>query len=446
MRLASEILRTLAFVPAALAALAASPAPAQEPLVPFDPEPAPPSPFAAVARLVSPSVVTIRTDRDADPDGVDTGPMEEMYRRFFPDGGGAPFSRPGSGTGFVASRRGHILTNDPASDLAVLLIEPDRELAPLVFADSDLVQPGDWALAVGNPFGNLAGSLTVGVVSAKGRADLVIAGGTPQYQDFLQTDAAINFGNSGGPLVDIAGRVIGVNTAVNAGGQGIGFAIPGNFVRRVLEQIVRNGRVVRAYLGARVADSGDGRPGALVVSVIAGSPAAAAGLSAGDLITGFAGSPVDGERSLMFLLAESDPGAAVDCEYRRAGESGRCLVELVEAKPAEALDPSLWRGMELADAAGRDPRVQRLREVLGGEVREGLMVVRVVEGGPADEAGLRAGDLVDMIADRRMAGLADFRALRLETAGSGEALTLRVWSGGEPDLVSLGPDPAGRER
>ena len=180
--------------------------------------------------------------------------------------------------------------------------------------------------------------------------------------------------------------------------------------------------------------------------MIAGSPAAAAGLSAGDLITGFAGSPVDGERSLMFLLAESDPGAAVDCEYRRAGESGRCLVELVEAKPAEALDPSLWRGMELADAAGRDPRVQRLREVLGGEVREGLMVVRVVEGGPADEAGLRAGDLVDMIADRRMAGLADFRALRLETAGSGEALTLRVWSGGEPDLVSLGPDPAGRER
>ena len=278
---------------------------------------APDSPFVAVGQTVRPAVVNIRITRSTNASGMGTGSLQEMYRRFFPDeeGKGGKFESPSTGSGFVVSVDGEILTNhhvidgadaifvrfsgekreyradlvgtDPNTDLALLRIDPaGRSLPVLEFGDSDLVEVGSWAIAIGNPFGNLESTLTVGVVSAKGRGDLKIGGLTPRYQDFIQTDASINFGNSGGPLVDVAGRIIGINTAINAKGQGIGFAVPSNLVQMIYGQLKENGRVIRGYLGAMTQDvvqvvgeeiPGEPPEGARILSVVTGSPGAEGG-------------------------------------------------------------------------------------------------------------------------------------------------------------------------
>ncbi len=238
------------------------------------------SPFVAVADAVLPAVVSVDTKRvikTAD------DPFREMLREFFgermfqenqdqqPE---TEYEIPGSASGFIFDARGYVLTNnhvvqgadeievtltdgrtfdakivgrDPSTDVAVLKIEGD-DLPALTLGDSDKLRVGDWAIAVGNPL-ELKGTVTVGVVSALGRADLQIRGGTPLYQDFIQTDASITFGNSGGPLVNIEGEVVGVNAAVNAAVSGIGFAIPINIAREVAESLVDKGKVVRGYLG-----------------------------------------------------------------------------------------------------------------------------------------------------------------------------------------------------
>ncbi|PID81660.1 peptidase, partial [bacterium DOLZORAL124_64_63] len=245
----------------------------------------PSSPFIEVGRTVRPAVVNIRITRSVSDEGVGTSPLQEMFRQFFPDeeGKGGRFEMPSTGSGFIVDASGEILTNhhvimdaeaifvrfsgerqeyraelvgdDPSTDLALIRIDPaGRRLPVLEFADSEQLEVGAWAVAVGNPFGNLESSLTVGVVSAKGRNDLFIGGLTPRYQDFIQTDASINFGNSGGPLVDVRGRVIGVNTAINQSGQGIGFAVPSNMVRRIYRDLREHGRVIRGYLGVRTED------------------------------------------------------------------------------------------------------------------------------------------------------------------------------------------------
>ena len=184
---------------------------------------------------------------------------------------------------------------------------------------------GDWAIAVGNPFGNLEGTMTVGIVSGQGRGDLVIQGLTPRYQDFIQTDASINFGNSGGPLVDIRGRVIGVNTAINAQGQGIGFAVPSRIVQRVYAQLREHGRVIRGFLGVRTADvvAGDeaaGQTGGVrVLDLVPDSPAARAGVAPGDVIVALGGEPVTTARQLDFLVAEAEVGRRLALDVDRGG-------------------------------------------------------------------------------------------------------------------------------
>jgi serine protease Do len=288
------------------------------------------------------------------------------------------------------------------------------------------------------------------VVSAKGRSDLAIHGGAPRYQDFLQTDAAINFGNSGGPLLDLGGRVIGVNTAINRSAQGIGFAIPSNYARRVLEQIVAHGRVIRGYLGARTSDHlQDGIPGgALVEAVLPGSPAEAAGLRTGDVIVGFAGQDVRDDRDLQFLVSDAEIGRAATCQVRREGR--RIELEVVPAEePADeervADRGDGWHGMSVAPLGGDDPRVQRLKDALGVDGDRGMMVIAVQPDGPADTAGLRPGDVLLEINGRPVEGAEDFRRLREDLAGTGETISLLIESGGLEGYRLLEPAPGARE-
>ncbi len=435
-----------------------------------DDSPTPGSMFTAVASAALPSVVSIRTVRSVTHGDLDLDPMEQMYRRYFPGGErGDPFARPGSGTGFVATRDGHVITNhhviaradavkvrlsgekrdrpatvvgvDPASDLAVLRIEAGVDSPALVFADSDSVKVGDWAIAVGNPFGNLEGSLTVGVVSAKERSDLVIAGGGPSYQDFLQTDAPINFGNSGGPLLDISGRVIGVNTAVKAGGQGIGFAIPSNLVRRVCSQLIADGRVVRGYLGARFVDAEGG--GAVLLGVLPGAPAEAAGLREDDVIVSLDGHGIRRERDLRFAVAAARVGVPVPCSFLRGGE--RSTVEVVLSE-AGAPGAAAWRGLTVADAAGEDPRAEALRESLGIEPLAGALVVAVEPGSAAARSGMNVGDVVLDAMGRSVSGAEQFREIVGGSAAGDQTVRLLVEYGGERRYVDVGPGDPGRVR
>ncbi len=439
------------------------------------------SPFAAVARRDGPSVVNIRAVRALGQGGVDSGPLQEMFRRFFPRGEapqGPQLDRSGTGSGFVVAADGLILTNhhvvagadsvlvrfsgervehpaevvgtDANTDLALLRIAAGRQLSPLEFGDSDAIAVGDWAIAIGNPFGNLEGSVTVGVISAKGRGDLVIAGGTPRYQDFIQTDASINFGNSGGPLVDIDGRVIGVNTAVNTGGQGISFAVPSNLAQRVCAQLRDLGRVIRGWIGVLTAPTAGAEPGARVTAVLPGSPAEAAGLAVGDVIVEFAGRAVADDRDLQFQVAQAPVGRPVPCLVLRAGERRRLAVVPGELPPggeaargaAAAAD---WLGMQVADLADPSPGVRQLKEALGVPDGTGVIVMAVRPDGPAAEAGIRAGDVLAAVDGQPIAGLDDLRRIRGEIAGRQQPLELLIRTGPLERLARVRPDRPGTE-
>ncbi len=242
------------------------------------------SPFTQIADRTLPAVVSIESKRKIDAGSGQSfeGPYGDFFRRLFPDqpqGQGQPHPQmkiPSSGSGFIIDSGGHILTNnhvvrdasditvtlsdhrkfkakvvgaDPSTDVAIILIEGAGPLPVVPLGDSDEIRIGDWAIAIGNALGELDGTLTVGVVSAKGRSNLSIVGGSPAYQYFIQTDASINFGNSGGPLLNIRGEAIGINTAINPSGEGIGFAIPINLAKNIAKQLIASGKVTRGYLG-----------------------------------------------------------------------------------------------------------------------------------------------------------------------------------------------------
>lgn len=448
------------------------------------------SPFAAVGKAVRPAVVSIRIVRAVNAEGMGTGPLQEMYRRFFPDeqGQGGRFESPSTGSGFVVGAGGDILTNhhvidgadevfvrfggeqreyrarvvgtDPATDLALLSIEPaGRSLAVLEFADSDKVEVGAWAIAVGNPFGNLESSLTVGVVSAKGRGDLLIGGRTPRYQDFIQTDASINHGNSGGPLVDARGRVIGVNTAISERGQGIGFAVPSNLARGVYAQLREHGRVVRGYLGVWTEDLvtvvgeariGEPAAGVRVVKVAPGSPAAGVGVQPGDFITAYDGSPAGTNRQLQFRIAESTPGRPVVLELSREGRQVSLTVTPTDAGGGESAAglsavSGSWLGLEVAELAGHDERIARLKELLGVSATTGVMVVAVEDDGPGALAGISPGDVLVAVDGRRIEELADWVQVRAEHAAVPAPLTVLVRTGDVERYLKVDPRRAGVE-
>jgi len=453
-------------------------------------ENAPDSPFISVSRTVRPAVVNIRIIRHTNAEGVGTGSLQEMYRRFFPDeeGKGGRFESPATGSGFVVDAVGDIVTNhhvinggdeifvrfsgekkeyraellgtDPNTDLALLRIDPaGRELPILEFADSDAVEVGSWAIAVGNPFGNLESTLTVGVVSAKGRGDLKIAGLSPRYQDFIQTDASINFGNSGGPLVDAAGRVIGVNTAINQQGQGIGFAVPSNLVASIYGQLREHGRVIRGYLGAATEDviqvvgeevAGEPETGARIMNVVPDSPADEAGLRTGDIITDFGGRTVDSRRALQFMIAGAVPGQDIDISFVRGGErlTGRVRPTEWKEEAESSGGPrqgNLWLVMEVASLDSGDPRVDRLKETLGVTATTGVMVVAVEEDQPAEDAGIRPGDVVVSIAGQEVLDLEDYSRVQALNGAGRQPLSVLVRTGTTENYIMVRPRAGGVE-
>jgi serine protease Do len=305
--------------------------------------PIPESPFVSVVDKALPAVVFIDVTRKVGGDSQDSA--DEFMRRFF----GSPMQRqqrvPSSGSGFIIDKSGRIMTNnhvvrdaesikvtlndgrifkattvgtDPATDVAVIKIDgPNLPVLPI--GDSEKLRIGDWAIAIGNPLGDLRGSVTVGIISAQGRSNLNIFGGTPDYQDFIQTDASINFGNSGGPLCNIRGEAIGINTAINPSGQGIGFAIPMNLAKHVADQLLAHGKVARAWLGVQLADltpeiaegfgiKADG--GVVISSVLKDQPAERAGLRRNDVIVEFDGQPVTDLQKFRLRVADTGWDAA----------------------------------------------------------------------------------------------------------------------------------------
>src|SRR6266498_5413185 len=290
--------------------------------------------FVGVAEHVRPAVVNLGTIQKArgsrapgPQPGRDDPFFQEFFKQFFgPEGpsGGSEFRRPGLGSGVIFDKRGLVLTNfhvvkgadeitvklsdkreyrgqvvgtDPKTDLAVIRFQPDRELTIAALGNSDTLRVGEWAIAIGNPFG-LDQTVTVGVISATGRSDVGIA----TYENFIQTDASINPGNSGGPLVNLRGEVIGINTAIVATGQGIGFAIPANMVKRVTSQLIDRGKVTRGWIGVALEPLSTelaqalglhDTQGAVVARVYPGGPAAIAGLVQNDVIVTFDGTPVE---------------------------------------------------------------------------------------------------------------------------------------------------------
>jgi Do/DeqQ family serine protease len=327
--------------------------------------------FVDVAQQVRPAVVHLGTIQRAKtrrgpnlPQGNDDPFFRDFFNQFFGSEGPdsrSEFRRPGLGSGVIIDKRGLVLTNfhvikgadeilirlsdkreyrgqimgtDPKTDLAVVKFQPDHEVTVASLGNSDALRVGEWAIAIGNPFG-LDQTVTVGVISATGRSDVGIA----TYENFIQTDASINPGNSGGPLVNLKGQVIGVNTAIVAAGQGIGFAIPINMVKRVVDQLVDKGKVVRGWLGVALQPLSldlaqslglEGTNGAVVGSTITGSPAAQAGLEQGDVIVAFDKIPVEDYRHVQRLVAESRVGKSVTLQIVRKKQKMDVTVMIAE--------------------------------------------------------------------------------------------------------------------
>ncbi|MFN3449889.1 MAG: DegQ family serine endoprotease [Roseococcus sp.] len=492
MRLAATALLVLFALPALAQAPAAPEAPAISP-----PRGAPES-FAPLVRTLLPAVVNISTTqtiggpRANRPDAPETpqappgSPFEEFFRDFFnrqrPPGqqGEAQPNRPqppqrraqSLGSGFIIDPAGLVVTNnhviegadeinvilqdnttlratlvgtDPRTDLALLRVTPAQPLPAVPWGDSDTAQVGDWVVAIGNPFG-LGGTVTAGIVSARGRD---IRQGP--FDDFIQTDAAINRGNSGGPLFNLRGEVIGINTAIyspTGGSIGIGFSIPSNLARGVVQQLADAGRVRRGWLGVNIQQVTEeiaeslglrgGARGALIARAIEGGPAAAAGLRSGDVVLRFNNQEVREMRNLPRIVAESAVGAQVPVVVWRDGREETLTVTLGEL-PSET--------QQAAATPGQTPRADRPLELSGlgmrvtgltAETRErfrlrpdqrGVVVTEVAPNSPAAERDIRPGDVIVEVQQERVNTPQELQERRERLRRQGRATALFLIEG-----------------
>jgi serine protease Do len=392
-------------------------------------QPAPDS-FAGVAKAAKPAVVNIFSTRLVRTEGTGD-PSEDFFRRFFGEALPQRLQRQQSlGSGFIVSSDGYIATNahvvqqaeqihvklsnrdeydakligvDPRTDVALVKIKPRGELPTVHMGDSEELEVGDWVVAIGNPFG-LAATVTAGIVSAKGR----VIGAGP-YDDFIQTDASINPGNSGGPLLNTHGDVVGINSAIfsrSGGSIGIGFAIPINLARHVIDELRQHGKVARGWLGVSVQDLTpalaqsfglDHPRGALVVEVVPDGPGAHAGIERGDVIVEYNGTAIEDSHQVPALVAESKVGEIAKVKLLRNGRE-QTLSMIIAEQPSERGARAARRptgpdwGLSLTDLT---PALARRFGIPPG-VR-GAMVREVADGSPADDGGIEVGDVIRQV-------------------------------------------------
>jgi len=326
---------------------------------------------------------------------------------------------------------------DARTDVALLRIQPAGKLSVAVLGDSGRLKVGEWAIAVGNPFG-LESTVTLGVISATGRTDL----GVESADDFIQTDASINPGNSGGPLLNTRGEVVGINTAMVSAGQGIGFAIPINTVMGVEQELARSGSIRRGWLGVGIqmltpelAESfgAKGEKGILVNRVVPGSPAEKGGLRGGDILTSFRGRPVSGVKEFQKQVASAAPGSSVVMDILRGGKRARVEVSVAEMEGQEARPKVRKAPVDAWGLAVEGIPHRALRDLgIGG----GVEVNYVDAAGPAWEGGIREGDILLRINREPVPGVDDYRKA-LERLPKGQMVSVLLWREGAQMYVAF---------
>ncbi|PYI86718.1 MAG: hypothetical protein DMF09_00720 [Verrucomicrobia bacterium] len=441
--------------------------------------------FAPIVEKVTPTVVTIFTTQTISRPGLRFPFSDEALREFF--GGQLPRTQgkqtvQGLGSGVIVSPDGYILTanhvvsgaeeimvglgaelrkykakkmgTDPGTDVALLKID-EKNLPAITFADSDKAHAGDIVLALGNPFG-LRQTATMGIISAVGRGGM----GIVDYENFIQTDAAINMGNSGGALVDTEGRLVGINTAIftrTGGNQGVGFAIPSNLARDVMQSLREKGRVVRGYIGASVQTltpelaeamklKGEAT-GALVGEVTPKSPAEKAGIKSGDVITSVNGKKINDARELRLMIGSMAPGTKVRLETNREGQKKTLdgdLAEMpaaeagpsTEASPEESAQPekaTVFGSAVVADVTDDVRRVLNLPKDV-----QGTVIAEIDSDSAAAQAGLREGDVIQEVNKQPIKNPKDLVALTKKLKRN-EKILMRVWSQGRSGYIALEP-------
>jgi len=388
-------------------------------------------------------------------------PFRQFFEEFFGEGFEREYKRMGLGSGVIIDRDGYILTNehvvagasevkvklsdgreldaqikgiDPRSDLAVIKIEA-KNLTPARLGNSDKLRIGEWVLAIGNPFGfaieNPEPTVTVGVVSALHRYLPGLGRRERGYDDLIQTDAAINPGNSGGPLVNLKGEVIGINTAIittSGGYQGLGFAVPINKAKRILNRLIKGEKILYGWLGVNIQDLNDDlrsyfgikeQNGVIVLRVYKNSPAEQSGLKEGDLIVAFNKQPVQTTRDLVNMVSAAEVNQRVPIQVLRAGKQITLAVR-IGAMPgeSEALLPSLsqrqasFRGLTVEDITSLHKNTYKLKE------DEGVVIVDIQRDSPAAQSDLAVGDVISKIENKKVATVQDFKAITAEIRGS----------------------------
>ncbi len=417
--------------------------------------------FASVAEKASPAVVTIKANQVVESRGeLPFGQQDEFFERFFKRYHQRPperkkYNRPIQGSGFIVSSEGYILTNnhvvEKADDITVVMSDGREYVAELIgtdadtevavikidakdlhvleLADSDTLEVGEWVIAIGNPFG-LSHTVTAGIVSAKGRGRIGLA----EFEDFIQTDAAINRGNSGGPLINLDGKVVGINTAIlgPGGNIGIGFAIPANMAKFVYEKLIKGETIKRGILGVFIGDLDhdlaqslglDDTKGVIITEVIEDTPAEKAGIERYDVVVEFNGKKVEMANDFKNRVAMLSPGTKVKLVVIRNGKKKTIKAELgdrdeqikVANKPSEAIKKL---GLTVKNLN------EEMADRLGYKDQEGVLVAGVESGSEASEEGIRPGMLIMEVDRKPVRNTDDFEKAIEKALESGRILLL----------------------
>jgi serine protease Do len=426
----------------------------------------PPDSFSNLAESASPAVVNIRTVKTIKGGGHvfrhfkkgpfgDDDPMKDFFDRFFDEDQKRDFKQRSLGSGFIIDKDGYIVTNnhvidnadkivvilnnekefeaqiigrDKNTDLALIKIESNHNLPVLRFGDSDALKVGQWVVAIGNPFG-LEQTVTAGIVSAKGR----VIGSGP-YDDFIQTDASINPGNSGGPLLNMEGEVVGINTAIVAGGQGIGFAIPVNLAKNIILQLKSTGEVTRGWLGVGIQDISEEvaeyygikeKKGVLVTEVFPGDPADLAGIKPKDIILSVNGKTVDSARQLTGMIADIGVGDTTQIKINRDGKTRTIDVKIAKREETKISSKSTQEkeqaqlGIQVSEITPETARRFNLKDT------SGVIVVGVDPESKAAEAGLQVHDIIREINHKNITSVSDLNKT-IDKIPEGETINLFI--------------------